>query len=219
MWRILLAFKCFFLVLFSRRLPPEAAELLPAPDRERERGASSDGAARLGAADTAAPRELPAPGAARPIERSQAAHQPTSPVSPAEAPAAPDAATSQKRGAVLLLGLLQREGRLLDFLQEEVDGYSDAQIGAAVRDIHRGCRKVLAEHVRIEPVMGEPDNATVRIDAGFDPSRIRLVGNVAGPPPFVGTLRHPGWRGVDIKLPELPRSHDASVIAPAEVEV
>ena len=206
MWRILLAFKCFFLVLFARRLPPEAAELLPAPEPEQLGGQLGGAEPRLALPPPALPRPEPA-------RREQDA-------SPVEAaPRVPDPAVSQQRGAILLLGVLQREGRLLDFLQEEVDGYSDSQIGAAVRDIHRGCRKALAEHLRIEPVMGQPDNSTVRVDTGFDPSRIRLVGNVAGTPPFVGTLRHPGWRSAEVKLPELPASHDPTVIAPAEVEL
>ena len=77
-----------------------------------------------------------------------------------------------------LLAILQREGRLLDFLQEDVDAYPDAQIGAAVRDIHRGCKKALAEHMPLEPVLRDEENAQVRVDAGFDASRIRLVGGI-----------------------------------------
>src|SRR6266542_3798329 len=121
--------------------------------------------------------------------------------------------------AVQLLGILQREGRLLDFLQEDVDPYSDAQIGAAVRDIHRGCKKALAEHLPVEPVLREAENAQVRVDPGFDPSRIRLVGNVVGEPPFVGALRHHGWRIAKVSQPALARGTDPTVVAPAEVEL
>jgi hypothetical protein len=121
--------------------------------------------------------------------------------------------------AVQLLGILQREGRLLDFLQEDVDTYSDAQIGAAVRDIHRGCKKALAEHLPVEPVLREAENAQVRVDPGFDPSRIRLVGNVVGEPPFVGALRHHGWRIAKVSLPAPARGTDPTVVAPAEVEL
>jgi hypothetical protein len=120
---------------------------------------------------------------------------------------------------VQLLAILQREGRLLDFLQEDVDGYSDAQIGAAVRDIHRGCKKALAEHMPLEPVLREAENAQVRVDPGFDPSRIRLVGNVVGEPPFTGALRHHGWRIARVTLPALARGTDPTVVAPAEVEL
>ena len=123
------------------------------------------------------------------------------------------------RGAIQLLALLQREGRLLDFLQEEIDGYSNDQIGAAVRDIHRGCKKALAEHTPLEPVLTGQENGPVRVDAGFDPSRIRLTGNVVGEPPFTGTLRHHGWRAAKITLPELTAAHDPTVVAPAEVEL
>lgn len=137
----------------------------------------------------------------------------------AEPTVEPGADDALARGAIVLLGALQREGRLVDFLEEDIDSYSDDQIGAAVRDIHRGCRKALAEYLRIAPVMKEPESATVRVEHGFDPSRIRLVGNVVGQPPFTGTLRHPGWRGEWVTATALPDGHDPSVIAPAEVEL
>jgi hypothetical protein len=145
--------------------------------------------------------------------------------SPSTATATAMEAGTGDRSAVQLLSLLQREGRLLDFLTEEIDGYSDAQIGAAVRDIHRGCRRVLAEHCPVEPVLKEAENAQVRVDAGFDPSRIRLIGKVIGDPPFTGTLKHHGWRIGKISLPEGARApqaaqaFDPSVVAPAEVEL
>lgn len=153
-----------------------------------------------------APPALP-PQEAQLVER---AHAPTP-----QAPPKPNG----HRGAIELLALLQREGRLLDFLQENIEGYADAQIGAAVRDIHRGCRKALAEHVPLEPVLSEAENAQVRVDIGFDPSRIRLVGNVLGEPPYTGTLRHHGWRTGAVSLPELSDAGDPLVIAPAEVEL
>lgn len=119
-----------------------------------------------------------------------------------------------------LLAILQRDGRLVDFLQEEIDGYSDAQVGAAVRDIHRGCRKALQEYLTIEPVLVEPEEAEVTIAADFDPAEIRLSGNVSGMPPFRGVLRHHGWRVKAVQLPALPGARDQSaVLAPAEVEI
>src|SRR5947209_4365098 len=50
-----------------------------------------------------------------------------------------------------LLALLQREGRLLDFLMEDVQSLPDDRIGAAVRSIHRTCRKALQDHLVLEP--------------------------------------------------------------------
>jgi Domain of unknown function (DUF2760) len=117
-----------------------------------------------------------------------------------------------------LLGLLQREGRLLDFLMEDVQAYSDAQIGSAVRDIHRTCRKALQDHLVLEPVLAEAEGAEVTVPTGFDPSAVRLTGNVTGQPPFRGTLKHRGWRVRDYKLPA-PEGQDEFVIAPAEVDI
>jgi hypothetical protein len=191
MWRFLLAWKCFFLVLFSRRLPREAVELLP-PDLAPR------------------PRELPPPGRPAGTHDGQPKDTTRSEHGDIEGPS---------RGAIALLTLLQREGRLLDFLEEEIDAYPDAQIGAAVRDIHRGCKKALAEHMQLEPVLRDAENSAVEVPPGYSASQIRLVGNVIGAPPFHGTLRHPGWKGLNLKLPDLAKGGDPSVIAPAEVEL
>ncbi|HEY0483471.1 MAG TPA: DUF2760 domain-containing protein, partial [Kofleriaceae bacterium] len=97
--------------------------------------------------------------------------------------------------------------------------FSDADIGAAARDVHRGCRKVLEQHVSLEPVMPGSEEARVEVPRGFDPSEIRLIGEAPGEPPFRGTLRHHGWRVVDARLPALTEGIDRTVIAPAEVEL
>ena len=119
-----------------------------------------------------------------------------------------------------VLAVLQRDGRLVDFLQEEIDAYSDAQIGAAVRDIHRGCRKALRDYLTVEPVLDAAEESAVTVPADFDPAAIRLSGNIAGTPPFRGTLKHHGWRVRSVHLPALPGTRDdQAVLAPAEVEV
>ena len=88
-----------------------------------------------------------------------------------------------------------------------------------MRDIHKGCRKVVNEHFTVEPVIEAEENEAVTVDSGFDPARIRLVGNVSGEPPFKGTLRHHGWRAMKVNLPVLSDGIDVSVVAPAEVEL
>jgi hypothetical protein len=119
-----------------------------------------------------------------------------------------------------ILAVLQRDGRLVDFLQEDIDAYGDAQIGAAVRDIHRGCRKVLSEYLTIEPILSAPEEAPVQVPADFDPAAIRLLGNINGKPPFQGVLKHHGWRVRSVHLPLLPVARDdTSVLSPAEVEI
>ena len=129
------------------------------------------------------------------------------------------AAQQHRDGALALLALLQREGRLVDFLREPLDGFSDGDIGAAARDVHRGCRKVLDQHLSLEPVMPGSEEAQVAVPKGFDPAEIRLIGEAHGEPPYRGTLRHHGWRVVDARLPALADGVDRAVIAPAEVEL
>lgn len=124
----------------------------------------------------------------------------------------PDAA------AVQMLAILQREGRLIDFLQEDIQAFDDAQVGAAVRGVHEGCRSALREHVTLAPVMDQDEGSRVRVEQDFDARAIRLAGHAEGDPPFNGTLRHRGWRVERLDLPELMQRQDR-VVAPAEVEV
>jgi hypothetical protein len=128
-------------------------------------------------------------------------------------------AASPHASALRLLALLQQEGRLIDFLEEDIDAYDDAQVGAAVRAIHSGCRKALRERLRIERIRPEQDGATVRVEPGFDAAEVRLTGNVHGKPPFEGTLQHGGWRAAEVRLPDPMTGADATVLAAAEVEI
>jgi len=122
-------------------------------------------------------------------------------------------------GAVLLLSVLQREGRLVDFLMEDLGTYSDAQIGAAVRDVHANCRRALSGALALEPILEGAEEAMVSVPAGFDPASVKLVGRVVGSGPFRGVLRHRGWRSSHVQLPALAGPEDRRIVAPAEVEV
>jgi hypothetical protein len=121
--------------------------------------------------------------------------------------------------ALQLLAILQREGRFIDFLQEDTTQYSDADIGAAARVVHDGCRRGLKDYLVFEPVRAEAEGTPVVLEAGFDAMRTRITGNVMGAPPFKGRLAHHGWRVRDIKLPAMSAGHDPTVVAPAEVEL
>ena len=121
--------------------------------------------------------------------------------------------------ALQLLAILQREGRFIDFLQEDVAAFSDAEVGGAARVVHAGCKRALADYITLEPVRGEAEGAAVVLDRGFDSGRTRLTGNVVGEAPFKGKLTHHGWVVKAIKLPTLASGHDPKVIAPAEVEL
>lgn len=121
--------------------------------------------------------------------------------------------------ALQLLAVLQREGRFVDFVQEDLCGASDADIGAAARVVHEGCRKGLGDYVEFEAVRTEEEGATVELPEGFDAVRHRVTGNVKGEPPYSGTLAHHGWMATRFSLPKLGDAHDPMVVAPAEVEL
>jgi Domain of unknown function (DUF2760) len=121
--------------------------------------------------------------------------------------------------AVQMLALLQRDGRLIDFLAENISPYPDAQLGAAARTIHESCRKVLEQYVKLEPILNSEEDQPVTVQSHFDPAAIKLLGNVTGQPPIRGVLRHKGWQVRDVNLPPLPQGSGRVVIAPAEVEI
>jgi hypothetical protein len=118
-----------------------------------------------------------------------------------------------------MLALLQRDGRLIDFLSEDISAYPDVQLGAAVRTIHETCRQALDRYVRLEPILNSEEDQPVTVEAGFDPATIKLIGRVGGEPPVRGLLRHKGWRVKEMKMPPLPQDAGRQVIAPAEVEL
>jgi hypothetical protein len=130
-----------------------------------------------------------------------------------------DREQQDKRFFIHMLSMFQREGRLLDFLSENLDGYEDAQIGAAVRSIHENCNKVTRKYLSLGPVLDQEEGQTLTLQKGFDATAVKLVGNVAGEPPFTGIIRHKGWKTAKLELPTLSASQDASLIAPAEVEI
>jgi hypothetical protein len=120
---------------------------------------------------------------------------------------------------LMLLAAFQREGRLVDFLQQDVAGFSDEEVGAAARVVHNGCRKAVRQFFEIVPAVNGTEGAPMTLPAGFDAQRTRLTGNVSGQPPFKGTLRHHGWVATDIRMPSISDALDPRVIAPAEVEL
>ncbi len=143
------------------------------------------------------------------------APKPTPKPTPAAAPKAPT-----RSEAITLLATLQREARFIDFIQESLNDYSDAQIGAAVRDVHRDCAAVLKRLFALKPATAGEEGVQVEVPAGFDPNRWHLTGNVAGEPPFNGRLVHPGWEATTCELPVWTGSASAArIVAPAEVEL
>ena len=173
--RILLAFRCFFNLLFSGELSGETLAALHLTKRA------------------------------------------AAPAVPKTAPAAPPAAKTSD-GALQMLGILQRDARLVDFLMEDIAGYSDDQVGAAVRELHDQCRDSMARYVTLQPVIDGVEGTFAKAPSS-DPAVVKFIGNVPAKPPSGGTLRHKGWRASKIDLPALVGKQDATVIAPAEIEI
>lgn len=179
MSRIVLAFRCFFNILFQGALSPDVLTTLNLTRRDA-------------APAKAAPPKAPS------------------------APPAPAAKTSD--GALQILGILQRDSRLVDFLMEDIASYSDDQIGAAVRELHDQCRDSVARYVTLQPVIDGVEGTFAKAPSA-DPNLVKFVGNVPAKPPSGGTLRHKGWRAAKIDLPALSAKQDAAIIAPAEIEI
>ncbi|MBC2704173.1 DUF2760 domain-containing protein [Desulfobacula sp.] len=117
------------------------------------------------------------------------------------------------------LSVLQRDGRLLDFFDEDLSLYDDEQIGAAVRSIHEDCKKTIKKYIDPKPVIDNEEGEMVTIEPGFDIDSIKLVGNISGEPPFEGVLKHRGWKAGKKEIPKLSDIQDAAIIIPAEVEI
>jgi hypothetical protein len=202
--RIALAFYAFFAALFQ----PEVAAAIFRLREARRAGASLP--------EPVAPAPAPVPAAPAPAARATGeAPRPAPPSAPVQ-PVAPRPPDTQ--AALQLLSVLQREGRLVDFIEEDLAGFPDAAIGAAARTVHAGCKRAIEELFKLEPVLRDPEGAQVQVEPGFDPGLIRLTGNVIGKPPFRGALRHHGWRAREVKLPRVD-GRDPAIVAPAEVEL
>jgi hypothetical protein len=170
--RIVLAFRSFFEILFTGKLPADVAQAL--------------------------------------------GFAPSRPQTPA---AKPVAQAKPSDGAVQILGILQRDSRLIDFLMEDISGYSDDQVGAAVRTLHDQSRESLNRYLRLAPVIDAVEGSFTKLDSN-DPGTVKLLGNVpANGKASGGVLRHKGWRAEKIDLPPLPSSQSNSILAPAEIEV
>jgi len=147
--------------------------------------------------------------------RRPAAKPQSAPAAPAPPPA-PVVRTAD--GAVQMLAILQRDSRLVDFLMEDITAFSDDQIGAAVRELHDQCRDSMLRYVTLEAVIDGVEGTFTKTPGG-DPNRVKFVGNVPAKPPAGGLLRHKGWRAAKVDLPALAAKQDASVVAPAEIEI
>ncbi len=177
---------------------------------------------RLGTAFRAFFRALTDAGFAKQVATVLAGEAPAALPSPKPTAAAhkPVKATPARSDALTLLALLQREARLVDMVKEPLGDYSDAQVGAAARDVLRDCGQVLDRLFALAPLVDQQEGSDVEVPAGYDAGRFRLTGNVTGEPPFHGRLTHHGWLATRCEIPVWTGSEQArQVVAPEEVEI
>ena len=139
------------------------------------------------------------------------------PAAPPPTPKAPDVRPSD--GALQMLGILQRDGRLIDLLMEDISGAEDDQIGAAFRNVQEQCRATLEKYVHLAPVIDGVEGSYTQV-AASDPATVKLLGNVpATGKAQGGILRHKGWRADRVDLPKIGAGQKPNIIAPAEIEI
>lgn len=139
----------------------------------------------------------------------------------AERPAAkPQPKRPARSDALTLLATLQREARFVDMVQEPLTNYTDAQIGAAARDVFGKSAAVLDRLFALRPVVPEEEGAEVETPPKVDPGRFHLTGNVTGQPPFRGQLVHHGWEATCCEVPQWNgEAGSAMIVAPVELEL
>lgn len=128
----------------------------------------------------------------------------------------PSTKSASRSDALTLLTVLQRDARLLDLVTEALDGYTDAQIGGAARNVLRDTRQSLEKAFGLKRLTSESEGSVVEIPKHASPLRWRVSGN---PSHAKGELVHAGWMATHVELPKWNgQSADAMVIAPIEVE-
>lgn len=154
------------------------------------------------------------------IRTSQSPALPAATESPAPKPAPPEEKITARSDALTLLETLQREARLLDFLQEDLTAYQDAQVGAAVREVHRGSADVIKRCFAIEATVQQAEETPFEVTTSTNLGQVRLTGNVVESRPVTGTLVHSGWKATKCELPKWSGEQiNQFVLAPAEVEL
>lgn len=141
---------------------------------------------------------------------------------PAPKPPPPPVVTPED-GALQMLGMLQRDARILDFFMEDISAYTDEQIGAAAREVHGKTCQIIVRCFAPQPIIDAVEGSAVTAPPGDTASGsqlVKFIGNVpASGKAKGGALRHRGWRATLATLPKLSAQQDLTILAPAEIEV
>ena len=192
--RLGLAIRAFFAALLNKQLAAPMERLLAGPETAStaEGGATREsGTAREAGTSVRAEPASPRPKAPQP--------------SPSRDP------------AITLLTTLQHEARLVDLIKDDLNQYSDAQVGAAARPCLQQCAAVLDRFFSLKPLVLASEGEVVEVGANASPMRYQWIGEGTA---ASGKLIHHGWEATKVELPKwLGEASDANVIAPAQVQV
>ncbi len=118
-----------------------------------------------------------------------------------------------------LLKILQKQGRLLDFLTQNIDQFNDKEVANAAKVVHRGCNRALKKHCIIKAIYDTNENTNITLNPNFDRSKVNLTGNHHIKSPIKGILIHKGWQIESLSLPTLTEKANPDILQPAEIEV
>ena len=132
---------------------------------------------------------------------------------------APNAAIDGTESAKQLLSILQKRGRLLDFLAQNLDHYDNEQVATVARVVHDQCKKALDSYCTLMPIYDDKENHEITLEENYDKYSVELTGNVAQSKHFKGRLIHQGWKVKKMHLPNVAEEANLDILQPAEVEV
>ncbi|MCO8121665.1 DUF2760 domain-containing protein [Stieleria sp. TO1_6] len=133
-----------------------------------------------------------------------------------EPPAKPVPKAPDRESAITLLATLQREARLVDLIQENLEQYTDAQVGAAARPCLQQCAGVLDRVLGLKPLVEATEGQPVEVGDNPSPTRYQWIGEATA---SSGKLVHHGWQASEVKLPTWTgQPADANIVAPAQIQ-
>ncbi|WP_440683762.1 DUF2760 domain-containing protein [Cysteiniphilum halobium] len=131
----------------------------------------------------------------------------------------PDEVGGSADSAKQLLSILQKKGRLLDFLAQNLDHYDNEQVANVARVVHDQCKKALESYCTLTPIYHDQENHEITLEGNYDKYSVELTGNVAHSTRFKGKLIHQGWKVEKMHLPKVAKEANLDILQPAEVEV
>jgi hypothetical protein len=136
---------------------------------------------------------------------------------PKNEPKPPEKQQETKDSSLLLLSLMQREARLIDFLMEDITEYSNEQVGAAIRDVHKKASGILKRCY--DPIALVAQEGEVDLEVAYNAEVWDVSGKIPQAGSFKAEVIHSGWMAQKLELPVWKGSlANRMLISPAQAE-